>query len=270
MTTNGGNKGRHQKWQQGPSQQMSDPQRAEPLGGGRRESSVERSLANMREAHQKALAMVVALEEEIEWLSCPLIRNQPEVRTHSRSRHCWIHGSRGWKRRHCQMQPENCLAPYFKYHPSRRNLESSRKVMATKDPEKAPSPKPPVKELHKWVAWKAEACKTPGWWRELLAVPEVQDCKKLAWEVWASFQLPKGASELHKMENYHQAPPAPPCLLIKNFPATSQFHLHLLGHSRDAKGEDGGIYPSPQYWAEKTDTPAGEKPCLLAESVKEL
>ena len=31
----------------------------------RRESSVERSLANMREAHQKALAMAVALQEEI-------------------------------------------------------------------------------------------------------------------------------------------------------------------------------------------------------------
>ena len=40
---------------------------------GRREASVERSLAKLREAHQKALAMVAALEEEIEWLSCPLI-----------------------------------------------------------------------------------------------------------------------------------------------------------------------------------------------------
>ena len=37
----------------------------------RRESLVERSLANVRKAHQKALAMAVALEEEIEWLSCP-------------------------------------------------------------------------------------------------------------------------------------------------------------------------------------------------------
>ena len=32
----------------------------------RRESSVERSLANVRKAHQKALAMAVALKEEIE------------------------------------------------------------------------------------------------------------------------------------------------------------------------------------------------------------
>ena len=118
------------------------------------------------------------------------------------------------------MWPENCPAPYFQYHPSRRNSESSGEAMATEDSdleeppelglkvscflrglaenseekEKAPSPEPPVKELHKWVAWKAEACKTPGWWRELLAVPEVQDCKKLAQEVQASFQLPKRVS----------------------------------------------------------------------------
>ena len=87
----------------------------------------------------------------------------------------------------------------------------------SEEEEKVPSPKPPVKELQKWVAWKAEACKTPGWRRELLAVPEVQDYEELAQKVQASFQLPKRASELHKMENYHQTPPAPPCLLKKNF-----------------------------------------------------
>ena len=109
------------------------------------------------------------------------------------------------------MQPESCPAPYFEYHPSRRNSESGREAMATKDPdleeplelglefacflrgsaknseeeEKTPSPECPVKELHKWVTWKAGACETPGWWRELLAVPEVQDYAK-SWhrKVW--------------------------------------------------------------------------------------
>ena len=50
------------------------------------------------------------------------------------------------------------------------------------------------------------------WWRELVAVPEVGDHKKLAQEVQASFQLPRGMSELHKMEDCHQAPPVPLCL----------------------------------------------------------
>ena len=40
---------------------------------------MERSLANVREAHQKALAMAAALEEEIEQLSCLLVRSWTEV-----------------------------------------------------------------------------------------------------------------------------------------------------------------------------------------------
>ena len=180
---------------------------------------MERSLAKVREAHQKALAMAVTLEEEIEWLSCPLIRSWPEAQVHSKSRDCQVHGSRRQKRRDCQGQPENCPAPYFKYHLSRRNSESGGEVVATKDPnlekppelgpevtcflrglaknleeeeEKVPSPKPLVKELHKWVMQRAEACKMPSWWRELMAVPEVEDCEKLVWEVQALFGFLKG------------------------------------------------------------------------------
>ena len=187
--------------------------------------------------------MVAILEEEIEWLSCPLVRSQPEVWACSKSRDHHACRSRGQKRRQCQVLPEDCLAPYFEYHPSRRNLESGREAAATKDPnldeplelgpevtcflrwsaenseeeEKAPPPKPPVKEFCKWVTWKAEACEMPSWWRELMAVPEIEDCEKLAREVWASFWLPIRASKLHKAENYHQAPPAPWCLLWKSF-----------------------------------------------------
>ena len=232
---------------------------------------MERSLANMSEAHQKVLATAAALEEEIEQLSNSLTRNQPEVRVKSKSGDCWVHGSRGQKQRHCQVCPENCPAPYFKYHPSRRNLEFYGEMVTTKDPdleeplelelevtcflrgsaenseeeeEKAPSPKPPVKELHRWVMWKAEACKMPSWWRELMAVPEVEDCKKLAWEIWASFWLPKRASELHKMENYHQGPSCTAVPPQEELLATTQFHLCLLRHSRNEMGEDGGICPS--------------------------
>ena len=102
---------------------------------GRRESSVERSMANVRKAHQKALAIAAALEKEIEWLSCPPARSQQVVRTHSRSRDCQIHESRGQKRRCCQMQLESCPAPYFEYNPSQRNSESGGEVMATEYPD---------------------------------------------------------------------------------------------------------------------------------------
>ena len=38
-----------------------------------RDTSKERGLAKVREAHCSALAVAAALEGEIEWLSCPLI-----------------------------------------------------------------------------------------------------------------------------------------------------------------------------------------------------
>ena len=238
----------------------------------------------------------VTLEEEIEWLSCPPVRSQSDVRTHSRGRDCQIHKSRGQKRMCHQTQPESCPAPYFKYNPSRRNSESSREVMATKDAdleeplelglevtsflrgsaenseeeEKAPSPKPPVKELCKWVTWKAEMCETPDWWRELLAIRGVQDCKELVQKVWALFCHPKRASEVNKMENYYQASPAPPCLLRKNFqlPPDSIFTCQDI---QEMQREKTVAYTHAlQYWVEKTDLPTGGKPCLLVESVKKL
>ena len=83
-------------------------------------------------------------------------------------------------------------------------------------------PEPPVKEVHRWVLWKVETWEMPSWWRGLVAVPEVGDHNRLAWEVWASFWLPRRMSELHQMDDCCQTPPALPCLLWKKFiPPTS-------------------------------------------------
>ena len=87
----------------------------------------------------------------------------------------------------------------------------------SEEEEEAPPPELPVQELCKWVMWKAEMCKTPDWWRELLAVPGVPNCKTLTWKVWASFSHPKRISEVNRTENYYQDPPTPLCLLRKNF-----------------------------------------------------
>ena len=99
----------------------------------RRDASRERSLAEVREAHRRALVMAAALEEEIEQLSCPLIWSQSETRAHSHSRDYCKHRSRGWKRRCHQVQLEDCCAPYFEYHLCQRSLESGREAAATKD-----------------------------------------------------------------------------------------------------------------------------------------
>ena len=46
--------------------------------------------------------------------------------------------------------------------------------------EEGPPSEPPVLELCKWVTWKAKMTETPDWWRELLAVPGVPNCKKVS------------------------------------------------------------------------------------------
>ena len=263
----------------------------------RRDASVERSLAEVREFHQKTLAMAATLEEDIEWLSCPCVRSQSEAWAHSRSRDHHRCRSRGWKRRCHQVQLEDCCAPYFEYHPSQKSLESEGEVAATEDvnleelPELGPevtcflqgsakslgeenvkvsSPEPPIEEIQKWVAWKARAYETPRWWQELTMAPGVDDYKKLAHKVWASSQLPKRASEQWWVKNDHKAPPAPPCLLWKDFllPPDSIFacwDIQKIQHEKMV-----AYAWALQFWVEKVNLPTGGKPCLLAGCVIEL
>ena len=49
--------------------------------------------------------------------------------------------------------------------------------------EEGPPPELPVWELCKWVMWKAEMTKTPDWWRELLAMLGMPNCKRLAQKI---------------------------------------------------------------------------------------
>ena len=72
--------------------------------------------------------------------------------------------------------------------------------------EEGPPPELPLGEFCEWVTWKAKITETPDWWRELLAVPGVPNCKRLAQKVWASFSHPKRASEVKEAKYHCQAP----------------------------------------------------------------
>ena len=76
---------------------------------GKKASLMERSLATVREAHQKALAVVATLKEEIERLSCT--QNCPETRARSKSRDCWRWSREEQKRRHSQVWFEDPPSP---------------------------------------------------------------------------------------------------------------------------------------------------------------
>ena len=83
-----------------------DPFDVRPLKSrspGKREMSIEKSLAPISEAHQKVLAATAALKGEIEKLSNPLPQSWPEVRARSKSRDHQMQEATECKRRHHQM-----------------------------------------------------------------------------------------------------------------------------------------------------------------------
>ena len=98
----------------------------------------------------------------------------------------------------------------------------------------------------------------------------VDNYKKLACEVWASFWLPKRMSEQCQVKNHHQASPAPPCLCWKNFllPPDSIFTCWDIWEIQHEKTV--AYAQALQFWAEKVDPPTGGKPCLLVGSGIEL
>ena len=99
------------------------PPRSKTPRRGRRDTSAERGLTEVREAHWRALATAAALAEEIEWLSPSITRGQLETCAHSRSQDCHRWKSRGQKRRCNPVHPEESHVPYFKYHSPWRGLE---------------------------------------------------------------------------------------------------------------------------------------------------
>ena len=103
--------------------QSIDAQPSKSRVPGKRETSIEKSLAPIREAHQKTLATAAALKGEIERLSFPLPLSQPEVRVRSKSRDCQMHGVTEIKRRHHQVCFTDSLTPY---HLPRDSLESGK------------------------------------------------------------------------------------------------------------------------------------------------
>ena len=163
----------HGQWRN-LAQLMSGVQGTKPPGGGRRDTFTERGLTEVREAHQRALATVAALEEEIGQLSQSVTRGQSKAHTHSRSWDCHRQKSQGQNRRCHPVWLEESHAPYFEYNPPWRGPASAEDKEAVLDfdleapPElgqrlttsfrgwlkvqgrRMSSPEPPVEDLESW------------------------------------------------------------------------------------------------------------------------
>ena len=132
------------------------------------------------------------------------------------------------------------------------------------------SPEPLVEEYERWVTWQAWAHDMPDWWLELAKIPGVDNHQELAQKVQASFKLPWWISEWHGMENYHQAPPAPPCICQKVFlpKPDPKFACQDI---RESQLEKTVAYAQAlQFWVEKANLPTQGQPHLLVGSMLEL
>ena len=99
------------------------------------------------------------------------------------------------------------------------------------------SQEPPAEDYERWVEWRGQMIATPTWWQELLEIPGVSDVPELAQKTRASFELPPQMSEIHDIENYYLAPPAPRCIWQKAFllPPDPMFPCQDIreGHSQN-------------------------------------
>ena len=249
----------------------------------------------MWEAYQKALATAAALEEEIEQLSCPCTRSQPEVRAQSRSRDCWIHGSRGGRegttrcgQRTAQPPTLNITPPEGTWRPAARQwllktltwrncrnwgqrlpASSEGQLRNQRKKKRHPLPNP---------QWKSSMS---GWLGKLKLVKHLaggescwqyQRCKTAqSWHRRCSLISSPQKGKWAKQDG--ELPSGPTCTTVspqKEFPATSRFYLCLLGHWEMQREKTVAYNQVLQYWVEKADLPTGGKPCLLAESMMEL
>ena len=106
----------------------------------------------------------------------------------------------------------------------------------------------------------------PLLWGELIAIPEVEDLKKLAWKIWAFFSIPTIRCETFPDQGY-TVPPGPKCLTRSRFipdnPAYQDVQLQPLLKTM-------AYAQAWQFWAEWAILPDHPDPCHLAMSIVEL
>ena len=65
-----------------------------------------------------------------------------------------------------------------------------------------------TEDLETWLEHQAGQLGTPTWWRELEAIPDIEDPHKFARKIWASFYVPKVQSRMNPGWPF-STPPAP-------------------------------------------------------------
>ena len=73
-------------------------------------------------------------------------------------------------------------------------------------------PEPSINNYEIWLEWQAHRVNTPDWWKELVAIPNAGDPKRLAQKICTSFEVPRVRCETIRDNKNYTVPPAPKCI----------------------------------------------------------
>ena len=106
----------------------------------------------------------------------------------------------------------------------------------------------------------------PYWWAELTTIPGVEDPKKLAWKIHASFSIPAVRSKAFPGQGY-TVPPVPRCLTWSVFLLDDLSYQHM---QQQPFFLTVAYAQGLQYWVERLTPPADPDFFPLVRSVLEL
>ena len=259
----------------------------------------DKALWEAREAHQQALEATLMLELDIKRLSQeaenvlhqhPCSLSGSHLQSGSLDRH---EKTLSWHRaeRHvtfCDPEVEPILGedPYGEHwgHLTKAQMERGKEVplpiwrLEMLCPWEMPAthvgnenrmgilPEPWIKDYEVWLTWWAHFLDTPHWWGELTSIQDVEDLKRLAQKICASFLILAVRCETLQNQDYTM-PPAPKCLSRSRFLPDNPSYQYIC---QQPLLLTLAYAQALQYWAEKVSPPTPSGYCPLAMSIVEL
>ena len=170
--------------------------------------------------------------------------------------HCWVHPQDEWAHSPDDIQgPPNRWVSFC--------MPEGGDVMTKSEDHVT---KPSIKDLESWLEHQVGQLGTPTWWRELEAIPGIQDPCKFAQKIWASSYVLEVWFWMVLGQQYSM-PPAPRSL------NRGAFHPERLEY-QDVRQRLALLTVAYcqclQHWAEKCYLPISPDVHPLAKSVREL
>ena len=128
------------------------------------------------------------------------------------------------------------------------------------------APEPSMENYEVWVEWQACWVEKPEWWEELVAIPNVEDHRKLAWKILAS----QDKVWALKVMNDYSVPPALNCVKRKLFFLGLYPRFSCQDYHQKQPQKTLAYTQALLHWAERANLPHPGEMCHLARCVQEL